>query len=239
MTRVFLCLILVLSIPALAEPPTTQPATQDDAQTRRLQSLFNDLAHANSDTRDRARVELMGMGRSDLPVFRAVVERSRPLLPAQALALREIVMHAFLAADIYPGDRDTGFLGVQLGNVMLEGEEEGESEGVLITGRIVGFCGYRMLRTGDVILRLMEHPNVPLRSHQHLADMIRTFPAGETVQVEVLRQGQIVRLPIRLDARPLELDEAANLDNFQWRRDDRFEEYWQRTFAPLVAEGVL
>jgi hypothetical protein len=239
MLRLFVALLILCTMPQglLGQAPATQPA-QDDARTQRLQTLFSELAHSDADIRERARVELMGMSRSDLPAFRLVVERSRPLLPAQSLVLREIVMQAYLAADSYPADRDIGFLGVQLGNIGLEGEEDAQAEGVLITGRIVGFCGYRMLRTGDVILRLMEQPNVPLRSHAHLAAIIRTFPAGQTVQLEVLRQGQLVRVPILLDARPLELDQALDLDNFQWRRDDRFQDYWNRTFAPLVAEGV-
>ncbi len=217
-----------------AQTPTTQPTETN----QRLQRLFDDLAHKDADVRERARIELMGLDRVELALLRQVVERSRPLLPAQALGLREIVMQAYLAADPYPGDNNTGFLGVQLGNVSMEEGEDGQSEGVLITGRIIGFAGYRMLHTGDIVLRVMQHPNAVLRSHAHLATLIRTFPAGAVVRLEVLRQGQVIQVPLRLDARPLELQEAMDLDNFQWRRNERFHHYWNRTFAPLLAEEV-
>ncbi len=180
----------------------------------------------------------MGVSRGELKILQKVVGQSRPLMAGQSLALREIVMQAWLADEPYPADNDIGFLGVQLGEVAGDSGEAGEPAGVLVVDRVVGFCGYRMLRNGDLILRVVDRPGFAVKSHAHLAALIRTFPAGATVELELLRQGRVVGVKLRLDARPLELREAMDLNNFQWRRVERFGDYWNRVFAPLLGEGV-
>jgi hypothetical protein len=56
--------------------------------------------------------------------------------------------------------------------------------------------------------------------------------------LEVLRQGQRIRVPIRLRPKPIEPDTDPGKEAFfdQWQK--KGEDYWQNQFLPLLRPGV-
>lgn len=209
-----------------------------------IRSWFADLGHRDAAVRDAARVKLMGMGRQNLERFRKIVEESRPLMPSQAVALREIVGHVYLSGEEYDSSSRRGFLGVTFATVTIRTEDAGEEaviglrrpEGVVILTRLPGFAGARVLFDGDVVLNIAERPVAALDADAFM-DIIGQFTAGETVRLEVLRQGQVVRVPVTLDSRP---DDAAQhlIEGFRNRRKDKLDSYWDASFRPLLEDGV-
>src|SRR5579864_1187552 len=95
-------LLAIISVSA-AEHPTSRAS---------FQKLFDDLASTDVGVRETARLSLMRLRREDLPALRTLVQKARPLRPAQAAVLREIVQEIFLASETYERDAKTGFLGV-------------------------------------------------------------------------------------------------------------------------------
>jgi len=218
-----------------AEPPAaTQPSTEQ------LSQWLADLAHNNADIRETARINLMGLSRRQLETFRTVVAQHQPLLPAQVATLREIVLHAYAAEEPYPGQREMGFLGVELRTAPLPSQDAADIQpsGVLITDRLLGFCGYRMLQDGDIVLGLANQPETRTDAFLDLAGIIRSHPAGTELQLEVFRRGSFIVVPIVLDARPTDLDRFQNLDALRSLRFRRAYDYWQQNFQPLVERGV-
>jgi hypothetical protein len=239
MYRVILPL-LVLVAATLAGAQATQPAKQAD-QAERLRSLLAQLADQDAATRDRARIELMGMSRTELTIFRQVVEKSRPLLPSQAAVLREIVSQAYLAAEPYPRVSSQGFLGVRLAAVELPDSEEDQFRpggAVLIVGRLLGFAGYRYLYDGDVIIGLGGPQPVLFQTDTQLAQTVQSIAAGTVVPFQVLRQGRLIEVSIPLDARPVELNQTNDLNDTNLQRLLAADNYWKREFAPLLEKGV-
>ena len=57
----------------------------------------------------------------------------------------------------------------------------------------------------------------------------------------MLRHGQVVKVSVTLDSRPLIVEHSEHnpdaLDEWVSRRLLRFEDYWKRTFAPLLKEN--
>jgi S1-C subfamily serine protease len=106
--------------------------------------------------------------------------------------------------------------------------------GVAVVSRVPGFCSYRMLQDGDVLLA-METPGgkIEFSSNEQLIEVVTSARAGDTVTFEVLRQGRILNIPITLDKKPLNL--PGQIDEFSGRRADEADELWQRDFAPLLA----
>src|SRR5688500_12404510 len=95
------------------EPAAAAPA-QEPELVRSMRVALAGLADSDPRVREQSRIQLMGMERRNLPAFQQVVERSRPLRPAQAVALREIVNHVYLAGEPYVANEHQGFLGVKL-----------------------------------------------------------------------------------------------------------------------------
>ena len=72
---------------------------------------------------------------------------------SQAAVLYDIVMHVHMAGEPYQAAETMGgFLGLR------ETRDWTSPPGVAITTRIPGFCAYRMLREGDVIVGIEEFP---------------------------------------------------------------------------------
>src|SRR5438874_9217234 len=107
--RLFLTPIIVLLATLLLwqssspSPAFAAPSTQRSADIRRW---FEQLGDPDPVVRDSARQNLMGLPRSDLAELRRVIIENRPLAPAQATALREIVTHVYLASQRYDINRD-------------------------------------------------------------------------------------------------------------------------------------
>ena len=259
-----------------ATAPATQPAAPDEApvpeeevqvhpkwQSRKspsqhvtdakLQAWFNDLGASDAAVRDRATTAMLDLTRDELPALRRVVERSRPVFPSQVGALRDIVAHVYLSAEIYDCEPRIGFLGLILPtldsvDVPRPGDEnvaklqEGvimfgrTSTGVPVDYRIPGFCAYRALRDGDVVLGIVHPIARPLRDWTQLTYSIKAFPAGEQLTLEVLRQGTILKVPLTLDAKPLVANDQVWSTVVLPAREAAAEAYWVEHFAPLMGE---
>jgi hypothetical protein len=230
---------------ARGEQPTTAPATRPASDLVSIRQHLARLASDNFGVRESARIALMGLERSALPTLREAVKQSLPLEPSQAVVLREIVAQVYLTGDKYEiAEGEQGFLGITLPDTMLV-EDRGLltlGRGVAVVSRVPGFCAYRMLQNGDVLLSMtFGATTVEFNRPDDLSTSVRAVRAGQTITFEVLRQGAILRLPITLDPRPAAPD---NIGSLQWlrefnnRRADAVEEYWSKDFAPLLGEQL-
>jgi len=96
-----------------------------------------------------------------------------------------------------------------------------------------------MLQDGDVVLSIHSGAgDRPLNDFTDLRRAVSSIKAGQAITLEVLRQGRILNVPITLDRRPLQVDEAA-LQEFINDRADRADEIWERDFAPLLKNQLL
>ncbi len=235
--------------------PTWQarkPATQPIADAK-LQALFNDLAASDAAARDAALGELLALTRAELPGLRRVVEQSRPVAPSQAHALRDVVNHVFLSGETYNAEPRVGFLGLGMPTLdSVEVPRVGErpdppnapglaraNTGVPVEHRIPGFCAFRTLRDGDVILAIMKPTPRRLRDWNELTYAVRTFRAGETITLQVLRQGTILSVPVTLDATVLVPHPDVWHQVLLPKREAAAEAQWNEHFAPLMEQQVL
>jgi hypothetical protein len=217
--------------PTASAAPATRPTSDIGAQ---LKTWFVNLAHPDARVRNDAMVQLMGIRAVDLPILRRVVEESRPLAAEQAVALRQIVTQVYLANDPYDHHED-GFLGVFL----PQPNTDDFVDGTLVTKRMPGFVGMRMFRDGDVILEIIDPARHTVHSGRNLTDALKNMPAGKTLQFQVLRQGQVILIPVTLDQRPLEADNGPEaMEEFSRLRMVRADQYWTAHFANLVQERV-
>jgi hypothetical protein len=240
--------------PQPAEAPATQPVGDKDgeqSQAERIRGWFGDLADSDPAVREQARVSLMGMDRRYLETFQSLVQDSLPLAPAQAAALRQIVHHVYLTGEPYETRDGSGFLGVRMqvstlgGPVVLPNEIDPDgppgmaAQGVVIVERMPGFVGSRMLQDGDVILGIAERRRLALLDAQAFGDAIRMLGSGRTVHLDLLRQGRVVRVPVKLDPRPAAaaIDEGPMRELLN-RRRAKADAYWQRAFAPMLKEAA-
>lgn len=225
--------------------PATRPADlAPDAIAATIKTWFSDLANPDAAIRSDALTKLMCLESGDLPILKKVVEESRPLVPAQASVLRQIVTQVFLSGENYEAHAEVGFLGVRMEQTsvsfrdILSGTESLPSVGVIIVERMPGFAGARMLRDGDVVLSIVDRPNTPVTDPDSFATLIRSLGSGTAVQFQILRQGQVIRVAVKLDPRPIEADQGFGISELLERRRERVEEYWTAHFAVLVKEGV-
>src|SRR6187455_503030 len=98
---VALTVFLTLIFPAcrLSFAQATQPSPTVAAQPQtRIQRWLDDLTDKQSAVRDKARTQLMGLSVDGLGELREAIDRSRPLSPAQAAVLHDVVIHAYINA---------------------------------------------------------------------------------------------------------------------------------------------
>jgi hypothetical protein len=234
----FLCVVSCDVVSFAATAPTSQPD--------KLATWFYDLANKDASVREQARVGLMGISRDDLQTLRKLVEANRPLAPSQAMALREIVSQVYQATEPYqPLEDKPGFLGVPLRDMIVpDSTDEDAQAGVLVTDRIPGFCAYRFLQNGDVIVGITEAPGKPMRKSTDLSEIVKLYKGGETIHMEILRGGQRMTVAIKLNARPVWAVQA-NINQIPLQQDEirerqrRADEYWDQNFAPLLDSGIL
>lgn len=215
--------------------------------------MFNDLAGSDGAVRDRALSAMLDLTRGDLPGLRNVVERSRPIAPSQAGLLRDVVAHVYLTAETYDCEPRIGFLGLVLHALdrvevprpenppALEdnGLVRPANTGVPVDYRIPGFCAFRALRDGDVVLGVVHPVARRMRDWTELTRAIQTFAAGEVITLEVLRQGALVNVPVTLDAKPLlAAGERGWSEIVLPAREAAAEAYWVNHFAPLVEQTM-
>jgi S1-C subfamily serine protease len=151
--------------------------------------------------------------------------------------LRDIVTHVFIASVPYDADpAGAGFLGLSWVPDEPDNPQEG---GVPVARRLPGFIAYRMLREGDVIKGIARHGREEMVSTSTFAEIIKAIGADQTITFLVLRDGKLIRVPVRLSARPAG-NGAMNLTVWleAWIAENqrRADEYWQQHFAPLVGD---
>src|SRR3954452_20714539 len=240
---------------ALAAPSVhAQPADRDDGPVANRQAesnqpelasmrqWFAELDDTDASVRESARLKLMGMRRQDLPAFQKLVRDSLPLVPSQAAVLRQIVTHVYLAGEPYDTTGAEGFLGVKMQETSVRlpaadgAEQFAPAVGVVIVERMPGFVGARMLLDGDVVLGIAERPDVRTLGMYEFQMVVKGVAPGTVIHFQVMRQGQVVRVPIAPDPRPLEAD--VNMPELTCRRQRKADDYWEKAFAPVVKEAV-
>lgn len=241
------CTILCLALAGLASAaPTTLPAGPPVEKAERIRGWLVGLTHADPGVRDESQYELMGLGRADLPLLRRAAERYRPLDRALLERLRDIVAHAYMAEDPDPERTGQGFLGVDLPSSMDVTRDPGLV--IEIRGRMRGFCAYRALRDGDVIVDIDEAP-LPARvtaPDMRLTAFIQAIKAqrpGSVIHLRVLRQGKVLRIPVKLDGRPAPEDNfdltTAEVAAMRARRESSAQKYWETEFEPHLTAKPL
>lgn len=247
---VMVCILLASLIPTTpsraADRPATQPTTQA-ADGTMVAQLFGDLASTDPATREHARDRLMRLHRNELADLQQVLRHTSRLAPSQVIALRQIVQEVYLAGEPYEPDKEGGaehgFLGIVMDPGALvqhdlqQPNDNGQAPGIIVAGRFSGFCAARMLRDGDVIIGSLG-PDKLFNSADALKDVISGAEPGTLVRLRVLRHGQIIQVPLTLDAKPLEASSYDAAEVFRRERAEKFEEYWRETFAPLLKESV-
>ena len=242
--------VVAVVAPAVAQTTRPAPATQPAS---RVERLLVDLGHPESAVREDAYTQLLMLDRDDLPALREAIAAVRPLTPAQSVVLREVVTQAYLAGEPYAVDDGEirGFLGLMqpptesvivardgdAGAGAANGAEARYQIGVPVGERLPGFCAYRALRSGDVILGLLDRHRIALREWRELQTAVSQAGPGKTVVFEVLRNGRKLQVPIRLDPRPHGAADIGLIEDLR-RREERADQYWETNFAPLVGREV-
>jgi len=228
--------------------PTTQPSQVADPAAQ-IKTWFANLASPDADRRSEAFDNLMGLSPDELPRLRKVVEQTRPLAPAQAAVLREIVTQVFLSGQPYEIEpAGGGFLGIHLAAISDTFSPRGPDDlpvrrgGILVLEAIPGFVGARALRENDIILSIIDRPNVQLLDRVSFALAVTGMGAGAIVHFQVLRQGRIIEVSAKLSHRPAAATEAAMftdaMDRLILNRSRAVDEYWQKSFAAFFREAV-
>lgn len=230
---------------ALIRAPATRPApvahTAGDSKT--IKHLIIGLTDASYQKREESRIALMGLKRSDLDTLYEVVKHSLPLEPSQTAVLRDIVTHVYLSGEKYDSVEGVGFLGVSMasGNRTDDAGLFSIDGGIAIVSRVPGFCAYRMLQTGDVILATVSPQRVEFKStdpYELFLSTVKEVGPGQTLTFEVLRQGRIINVSLTLDERPRGLENLGFIQEFTATRAEKADEYWMKVFAPLLNEPV-
>ena len=115
----------------------------------------------------------------------------------------EIVDQVYQATEPYqPIEGQTGFLGVLMSDpsVIVEAADPDSPAGVIVIGRVKGFCAYRHLQDGDVILQVNGQR---VCADNDLTEVIKKCKGGDVVLLEILRGGQQMDVSVTLTARPI------------------------------------
>jgi len=225
--------MLLIAHRATAETVTTAPSSSQGVNI-----LFEQLAHADAATRENARQKLLQLSSEQLPEVLAALKHHAPLLPAQLSAVREVVPHLFLRGLKYEASVDAGFLGVKFA------QSYDPLQPIVVESRIPGFVAFAQLRDGDIILGTVHQGRVrPMRINDNpsFAQIIRASPPGQDLQLEIQRANRVLRVTLRIDARPI-MQGAPGLDqegvaltaicNARLRKAELF---WRDHVAPLLA----
>jgi len=234
MRLILVLVLLLLGGPQLtvlkAEQPTTAPAARLDAVKR----IWIGLDDPDPGIREKSRQKLYTIGRDDLPALKLALEFFRPLDASQIALAKDAVTHVYLRGESYDHS-DEGFLGIRMLRNPVEGGDE-----VVIEERIPGFCSYSALQDGDAILDIEERPlRQPVQRIEFQA-MIKSLRPGTEIHLKARRNGQELRIPIKLDGWPVDRDAigAGVFDPVMivGRRAEAAEKYWKENFAPVVEE---
>ena len=105
---------------------------------------------------------------------------------------------------------------------------------MLIGQRVPGFCGFRYLQENDLIVAVMSNDVVRVTDKEEFTNLVKATSPGETLSLQIIRQGKSMRVSFKLDAKPVETAMQNQVEEFRNPRLIKAEEYWQKAFAPLV-----
>jgi len=252
----FVLLMLVSTTSAFAQTLATLPTTRAvlgsaSITPETIPVAYLQLANGDALQRYEAKLHLMGLTREQLPTLLAAVRSNLPVTPTQALALRDVVLQAHVASERLEPDlsKDTnsniagpkGFLGLapQIMNrpFIRDGERLAVNDGVQFESRTPGFCAYRWLQDGDVILAIGRDGDdqmLRVASFTVLSNAVRATAPGTTIQMKVLRGGGTVTLRFPLDARPAVATNPQDFLAAMRQFAEKAEAYWQANFSPLI-----
>ena len=236
-THAALTLLLAGATTAPTTAPTTGPAPP-------IARWFDQLADPDPAARDAARERIMGLTPGDLPALLDAVRSARPVRPAQAAALHEVVCHVVLSADPYDTRDDAGPTYIMGQAWPLDVRYGPDRPGVPVVERWPGFPARRFLRDGDLILGLYADadapfdrpPDVPTHTVRDLVYAQQSCPSLPRMAMSVLRDGRVIRVVATLVPEPARTVGrrpgvvAAFLSDRQRLADD----YWQAHVAPLL-----
>jgi len=81
----------------------------------------------------------------------------------------------------------------------------------------------------------------PVRTSTDLTDVVKSCKGGDSIRITVMRGGQRVQVPVKLDVRPAWATQANPIgtqDSIR-ERQRKADEYWDQAFAPLLDAGLL
>ena len=226
MSRIVRAFWVVLTLPLLAASPatnattnpTTNPATSPGRQTQ-VALWFAELAGRDPVERDAARLALMNLPMIDLRLLRVCVA-ARPASPAQADAVRDVVVHV-LTREAVRSMPSNGLPYIGISHVptadLLAVDDVGNllPSGTVVEGVLPGAPAATALRVGDVILGVdrpdgnaawitptieLDRPQAP-----QLGEWVTACPPGEAMTFVVRRAGRVLRIAIKPEPRPLSL----------------------------------
>jgi hypothetical protein len=248
-----------------ASVPATAPATQPVSKVR---ELFDELASTDGKARDEAFSQMLKLTRPDLVTLQDVVAERKTLALTQSTVLMDIVTHVYLSGETYECFWSQGFLGVRKNDdapeavVVRVADDRDPNAPVLprsgapIGERVPGFCGYEAFRAGDIVtslsFKLDRTQRIPadndavetmetsrdLETWTTLSLIIMTIPANTEVTFDVLRNGSLIKVPVRLSPRPVSASNLATFMQDVEARTQKAAEYWNEHFAPLVTRTL-
>lgn len=204
--------------PPMLPRPAVNPFEASARTADRIAALVADLDSDDLPTRDAAANTLAGDPAATLSVLETALQ-SATLSPEQRSRLDALAFARFRA-------EPRGAMGVSFSG--LAGPD-----GVELSGTVGGFDAARQLRAGDVI-RAMD--SIPVRVNNDARAVILSHDPGDEVTVEVLRQGEVRVVTLRL-GHFAELRNAADPDD--WILGAAWEVRGQRRARGLPAPREL
>ena len=88
----------------------------------------------------------------------------------------------------------------------------------------------------DPALSLQQDPNAVTQMQQQLIHAITARPNTQNIVLLVLRDGEQIRIPVKMAPRPANApaDAAGAMRSWTAVRIDQAEAYWLENFAPLL-----
>jgi S1-C subfamily serine protease len=153
----------------------------------------------------------------------------RPLQPVQVAALHDIIRQIYLSSEPYPPMRGVGFLGVSYEPTWIAA-----SPGLLVADRVPGFDGFRVLRDGDVIIKILDIPESAMQDSLDLRTVVQKLGPGQSMRLELLRDGRTLNVTVQLELRPRDLPDFG-VAGSAWLngRERKAEKFWDQNFSFL------